>query len=189
MPKLTPEDIRKRFECAKEFNEIFDAFEQAIEQCIDDIELYRKLFWNNALTPDELRLFGEKLVKEFPHTTYDVYMWLASVFEATYSMFDNYTLTLEYYRKAAVTRPTELDPYLDAADCYEPDLNIPPILQLIAFLKSGTESVSFRKPLYQRLAHLYQLAGNDEMHMYYERKAGEESEPGEQIPPPPSPAT
>lgn len=184
MPNLTPDEIRRRFECAKEFNELFDAFEQAIAQRIDDIELYRRLFWNHSLTPDELCLFGEKLVKEFEHLRYDVYMWLASVFETTYSMFDNYALTLEYYRKAASVRPSEIDPYLDAADCYEPDLNIPPLSHLVAFLKEGTNLVVFPKPLYQRLAHLFEIAGNDEMQKYYDRKASEDA--GNEPTPPPA---
>jgi len=184
MAKLTVNEIRKRFESSKEFNEIFDAFEQALEQRLDDIELYRQLFWNHALTPDELCLFGEKLAKEFPQLAYDTYMWLASVFEVTYSMYDNYELALQYYKKAASIQPTETDPYLDAADCYEPDLNIPPISALIDFLKQGTENVSNPKILHQRLAHLYEIAGNDEMSKYHRRKAEEGSPPTEQEQPP-----
>src|ERR1041384_7759062 len=125
MQKLTVEEIRKRFELSKEFNEIFDAFEQAIAERLQDIELYRLLFWNHTLSPDELCLFGEKLAKEFPQLAYDTYMWLANVFEVTYSMVDNYELTITYFQKASTVKPRETDPYLDAADCYEPDLNIP----------------------------------------------------------------
>ena len=171
MSTLTVEEIRKRFEGSKEFNEIFDAFEQALEQRLDTIELYRQLFWNNTLTPDELCLFGEKLAKEFPHLAYDVYLWLASVFEVTYSMYDNYELAVQYYRKAASIRPTEPDPYLDAADCYEPDLNIPPVSVLIEFLKEGAQRVTVPKTLYLRLSHLYEISGNDEMSGYFRRKA------------------
>jgi tetratricopeptide (TPR) repeat protein len=173
MARLSAMEIRKRFETSKDFNELFDAFEQALEQRLDDIELYRQLFWNHSLTADELCLFGEKLAAEFPHLAYDVYMWLASVFEVIYSMFDNYERALEYYRKASSARPSELDPYLDAADCYEPDLNIPPITSLIDFLKNGTHRVAAPKPLYQRLSYLYEINGNDEMSNYYRRKADE----------------
>src|SRR6266850_234822 len=133
MQKLTVEEIRKRFELSKEFNEIFDAFEQAIGQRLQDIELYRQLFWNHTLTPDEICLFGEKLSKELPD--------------------------------------------LAAADCYEPDLNIPPIDALIDFLKQGVNGVSAPKSLYLKLAHLYELNGNDEMYTYF-RKKGEEAPPG-----------
>ena len=186
MPKLTVDEIRRRFELSKEFNELFDAFEQAIERRIEDIELYRLLFWNHTLTPDELCLFGEKLAHEFPGLAYDTFMWLASIFEVTYSMYDNYELALAYYEKAALTRPSEPDPYLDAADCYEPDLNIPPISKLIEFLKRGTAHVTVPKSLFQKLAHLYELSGNDEMSMYCRRKAGDGSNPPVQEEPPPA---
>jgi tetratricopeptide (TPR) repeat protein len=196
MQKLTVEEIRKRFEQSKEFNEIFDAFEQAIGQGLKDIELYRQLFWNHTLTPDELCLFGEKLAKEFPDLAYDVYMWLASVFEVTYSMYDNYELALQYFRKASAARPSEPDPYLDAADCHEPDLNIPPVTSLIDFLKQGTGAVTVPKPLYQKLARLYEQIGNDEMYFFYRKKAeGSGPQPGPQpgppagsLPEPPPPA-
>src|SRR2546426_6712044 len=96
-------------------------------------------------------------------------------------MYDNYELTVAYYKKAAGVRPVEPDPYLDAADCYDPDLNTPPISVLITFLKQGTASVRTPTSLYQRLARLYEICGNDEMSMYYLRKAGEGP-----IPPPPA---
>jgi hypothetical protein len=177
MAKLTPDQIRKRFEASKGFNELFDAFSQALEQHLSDIELYRPLFWNHALTPDELRLFGEKLAQEFPAIAYDIYLWLASVFEATYSTRDNYELALTYFRKAAASKPGEPAPYLEAANCYEPDLKIPSIGHLIDFLKQGAAAVAAPQEIYKRLTHLYELAGNDEMSMFYRRKSEEGSPP------------
>jgi hypothetical protein len=170
MPKLTAGEIRKRFETSTEFNELFEAFEHALEQHLDDIELYRQLFWNHTLTPPELCLFGEKLVKEMPALAFDVYLWLGNVFEATYSMVDNHELALAYFKKAAASRPDETAPYAEAANCYEPDINIPPLPLLIEFLKSGVGKVTDPKPLYERLAHFYDLAGNDEMSIYFRRK-------------------
>lgn len=173
MPSSSKEEIQRRFSTSKDFNEIFDAFEDAIIQRIDDIEIYRLLFWNHSLTPDERCLFGEKLVQEFPAVAYDVYMWLANVFEVTYSMYDNYELAIEYYKKAASVRPGEPDPYLDAADCYEPDLNIPPIDVLIEFLKDGVQYLANPKSVYHRLSYLYQMAGDSDLSEYYRTKADE----------------
>ena len=173
MPRFTREELRAKFSKSTDFNDVFDAFENALEQRLEDIELYRLLFWNHALTPDELCLFGEKLAQEFPGIAYDVFMWLASVFEVTYSSYDNYELCIEYYKKAAEARPSEPDPYLDACDCYEPDLNIPPIDVLIDFVKEGLNHVKNKKSLYSRLSHLYQVSGDKELSEYYRRK-GEE---------------
>ncbi len=177
MAKLSFDEIRSIFTSSKDFNQIFDAFEAAINNGNDDIELYRQLFWNKALTPDELCLFGEKLAKEFSHIAYDVYMWLANVFELTFFLYDNYELALTYYRKAAGVKPNEPDPYLDACDCYEPDLNIPPVDQLIEFCKSGTDQVQKPKALYMRLARLYSIVGDEELSNYYHTKANESGKP------------
>jgi tetratricopeptide (TPR) repeat protein len=171
MGKLSLDEIRSTFTSSKDFNKIFDAFEAAVNSRHDDIELYRQLFWNKALTPDELCLFGKKLAHEFPNIAYDVYMWLANVFELTFFQYDNYALAMQYYRKAAEVKPDEPDPYLDACDCYEPDLNIPPVDQLIAFCKIGTERVPQPKALYLRLARLYGIIGDEDQSLYYHSKA------------------
>ena len=173
MKKLTKEEIRERFESSRAFNVMFDAFEQALEQRIDDMEVYRFLFWNKFLSSDELCLFGQKLSKELPHLSYEVAMWLATVFAVTYSAYDNFELALVYYKKAATINPSEPSPYLDAADCYEPDLKIPPINALIDFLKHGSSRVNDPRPLYTRLVKFYELEDNDEMSLYYRRKLDE----------------
>ncbi len=180
MRSFTIEEIRRCFSASSDFDEIFDAFESALRQKVKDIELYRLLFWNHSLAPDEVRLFGEKLVKEFPELAYDVFSWLATIFEATYSASDNYELALHYYRRAAQARPAEPDPYLDACDCYDPDLNIPPLSSLIEFVKEGIEHVNYPSPLYKRLAHLYELAGLPEQAEECRRKVNElDNPPGE----------
>lgn len=159
MRAYTLEDIRHCFATSGDFNELFDAFEAALAQGVKDIEPYRQLFWNHALAPDEVRLFGEKLAAVFPELAYDVFLWLARMFEATHATSDNYELAFLYYRKAAAARPHEPDPYLDACDCYEPDLNIPPLPMIIEFVQRGIQHVASPSPLYKRLARLHDLAG------------------------------
>lgn len=174
---MTVDEIRRRFEFSTDFNDIFDAFEAALGQQIRDLDLYRLLFMNPALSPDELCLFGEKLAREAREIAFDIYLWLARIFEATHSMLDNYELTFAYYRKAASVRPDIIDSYLRAADCYEPDLNIPPIAKLIEFLKQGADHVPKPRELYERLVYFYEILGNDEMQEYYRHKA-DETRPG-----------
>jgi tetratricopeptide (TPR) repeat protein len=186
MVRFAIAEIRRRFAGSNDFNEIFDAFEDAVNQRLIDLELYRLLFWNHSLTPDELCLFGEKLAKEFPETAFEVYRWLASVFAVTYSAYDNYELALTYYKKAAYTRPADPVSYLDAADCYESDLNIPPIDGLIEFLKFGLERTSKPEPLLRRLSKLYSILGDSDLSEYYKLKA---DEAGASPPPPTEPTT
>ncbi len=183
MRAYSVDDIRRCFSTSSDFNEIFDAFQAALTQQLKDVEPYRLLFWNHSLTPDEVRLFGEKLAAEFPDLAYDVYLWLAGVFEVTYSSVDNFELALYYYQKAASVQPANLDPYLDACDCYDPDLNIPPLASLIDFLKKGVGRAADPVPLYKRLAYLYELAGDLDQSEQYRRMAEERTKgpdaPGE----------
>ena len=184
MARFSVGEIRRRFAGSNEFNEIFDAFEDAVNQRLNDLELYRLLFWNHSLTPDELCLFGEKLVKDFPEMSYEVYRWLASVFAVTYSAYDNYELAFSYYRKAALSRPSDPTPYLDASDCYEPDLNIPPIDGLIDFLKFGLDQVADAEPILRRLSRLYSILGDTDLSEYYRMKADEAAAPPPPLLPP-----
>jgi tetratricopeptide (TPR) repeat protein len=174
MPSHSQEEIRRCFSASTDFNEIFDVFQAALAQRINDLEVYRLLFWNHSLTPDEVRLFGEKLAGEFPGLAYDVFLWLAGIFEATYSSSDNHELAVMYFKKAAAARPEAEEPYLKICDCYDPDLNIPPLSGLIEFLLQGLRLVGTAAPLYLRLADLYDFAGDPQQGAYYRRKAAGE---------------
>ena len=171
MARYTPDDIRTIFATSSDFNEIFEAFEDAVSLGLVDVNLYRLLFWNNALSPDEVCLFGEKLAAEFKSMAYDVYMWLASVFEVTYSSYDNFELAMRYFRKATEASPGEVAPYIEASECYDPDLNIPPITQMLPFLKSGVQRVKDKRSLLERIAYLCEITGDEDQGRYYRRLA------------------
>ena len=171
MQAYSLEEIRQCFSSSTDFNEIFDVFQSALAQRVTDLEPYRLLFWNPSLTPDEVRLFGEKIAGEFPAMAYEVFSWLAGTFEATYSSSDNHELAVHYYRKAAAVNPAEAEPYLKVCDCYEPDLNIPPAAGIIEFVKSGLPHVADPAPLYRRLADLFMQIGDQEQSQFYRLKA------------------
>jgi len=185
MRTYSPEEIRQCFSSSTDFNEIFDVFQSALAQRVTEFEPYQLLFWNPSLTPDEVRLFGEKLAGEFPGVAYDVFLWLAGMFEATYSSSDNHELAIHYYRKAAGVNPAEPEPYIRASDCHEPDLNIPPAASLIEFLTSGLPHVADPTPLFKRLADLCAYIGDANLARYYRLKA--EKPPEGPANPPPKP--
>ncbi len=178
MRTYTLEEIRRTFTSSTDFNEIFDAFQAALAQNVQEMEMYRQLFWNHSLSVDEVRLFGEKLAAKLPDLGYEVFLWLAGVFEVTQGEMDNYDLAIIYYQKAAAARPAEPDPYLDACDCYDPDLNIPPLHALIEFVRKGLDHVKNPISLYKRLGHLYEMAGDTEQSELFRRLADEAGTPG-----------
>jgi hypothetical protein len=170
----SPDEIRLCFSSSTDFNEIFDVFQSAIAQKVDDLEIYRTLFWNPALIPDEVRLFGEKLAGEFPLLAYDVFLWLGGMFEATYSIDDNHELAVAYYKKAALASPTQGEPYVKLCDCYDRDLAIPPLAELIEFVLRGLPALTDPRLVYNSLADLYYYAGDPQQAEYYRAKAGDD---------------
>jgi tetratricopeptide (TPR) repeat protein len=184
MRSYSLDEIRKTFSSSTDFNEIFDVFQSALAQQINDVELYRLLFWNQSLTADEIRLFGEKIAAEFRDLSFDVFLWLASVFEVTTATDDNYELAVHYYQKAAAIKPDVPDPYLDACDCYDPDLNIPPLGILLEFIRRGLEHVADPVPLYKRMASLFEMVGDMDQSDHYRRKADEAESENPAEPPP-----
>jgi hypothetical protein len=177
MRTYTLEEIRQCFSTSTDFNELFDVFQAAVTQKVTDLEPYEILFWNPSLTPDEVRLFGEKLAGEFPELAFEVFFWLAGIFEATYSSSDNHELAVYYFRKAAAVRPSEPEPYLKASECYDADLCIPPLSGLIEFVEQGIPQVADPKPLYRRLSELYNYAGDTLRSELFRRRAeGEEDQ-------------
>jgi hypothetical protein len=177
MRNYLPDEIRQCFSSSTDFNEIFDAFQSAMAQKLDDLELYRVLFWNPSLIPDEVRLFGEKIAGVFPGMSFEVYLWLAGMFEATYSMSDNHELAVEYYRKAALANPRADEPFVRLCGIYDPDLAIPPLGELIEFVLRGLPTLENPSRVYQCLGDLYHYAGDPQQAEYYRRKAGEGSGP------------
>jgi hypothetical protein len=175
MRTYSVEEIRRCFTTCTDFNEIFDLFQSALAQKVKDLELYRLLFWNHALTADEIRLFGEKLALEFPDIAFDVFLWLAAVFKVTTSQHDNFELAFHYYRRAAQARPEESEPYTEACDCHDADLNIPPRGVLIDFLQEGLPRVADPIPLCRHLAALLELDGKPELAEKYRRRIDDAS--------------
>jgi hypothetical protein len=97
-------------------------------------------------------------------------------------MYDNFDLAITYYKKAAEKKPHEPAPYIDAANCFDRDLKIPAADILIDFLKKGVNHVNDPRPLYERLADLYETVDNDEMTKFYRRKLGEQPPPPTELP-------
>ncbi|MEK7819061.1 MAG: hypothetical protein AAB255_04630 [Bacteroidota bacterium] len=173
MLQLSKEEIKQRFANSTDFNEIFDAFQISINLKIDDVELYRQLFWNKSLSEDEIILFGEKLAIEFPQISFDIFIWMANVFETLFGKKDNLENAFTYYKKASIVEPTNEKPFIDVCNAYNQDLNIPPIENLIEFLKNGVELVNKKGIVYKNLSNLYQLKGDIYQATFYKARATE----------------
>jgi tetratricopeptide (TPR) repeat protein len=155
------------FKNSKNADELFDAFDSALKEGIDDLELYKLLFWNPALSIDMLSMFIKKLASTFPHLAYDVYMWGAKVIELSFDNVENYETILNFYKKASELKPLENEPYVKAADAYNFDLKVHSPAMVINFLKKGITKVKDPTTLYFKLSEFFGKLGNIELKNHY----------------------
>lgn len=158
------------FKNSKNSDELFDAFDKAIKEGIDDFELYKILFWNPVLTIDELSMFIKKLANTFPHIAYEAYIWGAKVVELSFDNVENFEMILNFYKKASEIKPTENEPYIKAADAYNFDLKIHPPASVINFLKKGITKVKDPATLYFKLSEFFGKLGNTELKNHYQHE-------------------
>jgi hypothetical protein len=156
----TKNKIENVFRFSNNSDEIFDAVDSAIRNKYCDIELYKILLGNPALSKDELIMFAEKLSREFTICCYDLYIWTAKIFGNNY--LDNYNLekSLHYLKKASDKEPAKHEPYIAALKLYNYDLDLPINKKIIEMLSGNFESVEHKPEIYIALADHYNRLGN-----------------------------
>ncbi|MGE5439432.1 MAG: hypothetical protein ACM3UR_06200, partial [Bacteroidota bacterium] len=99
-------DLEKIFREATSSGELFDSFQKAIKHKLKDAELYKILLSNISLSPDEIKMYTEKLCREYGDIRYDIYMWAANILESMHAG-EHLETAFEYYRKAIESNRTE----------------------------------------------------------------------------------
>ncbi len=169
LPKRYFEDIFKNSDSP---DELFDTFRIAVEQQLKDSNLYRALLWNRALSPDEIMMFAEKICKDNPELCYKIYSWVGNIFSSIFIYGELNEQALEYFMKAAKSKPSAHEPYVAIAKYYNPELNIPAFNSVIKSLLLGIETVNKKSKLCFIVSKLYKNKGFiDEARSY--QKMGE----------------
>ncbi len=171
MQDPSPADLKNEFRNQQGFNDLFEVFRKALERRIDDVDVYRELFWNNSLKSEELFFFAKRLGEVFPHIGFEIYMWLSGVFESRPAEVDSLELAFLCLKKASEFDPKSDEPYRNSCTLFNPDLRIPTLQSIIFFLKSGVDKVEDPVSIYERLSVFYKMDGNDEMFNYFKQKS------------------
>ncbi len=154
------QSIEEVFRISGSPDELFDAFRVAIENKIRDEELYKILLRNKALSVDEISMFAEKICKEFPDLSYNIYFCVGHLLESISSYGKHAEKALHYYKKSAEANPTEDAPYLAIAKMYNREFNLPRFEVIVKTLEDGMLSVKIKSSLCFALAELYKDAGD-----------------------------
>lgn len=154
--------IERIFRNSNNSDEIFDAFTEAVKEKIDDVNLYKILLGNHSLSKDEIIMYAEKLCKEFPHHKYEIYMWVASIFQNSLLDLNRLEIAFEYFVKASGTNPTEVKPIIEIIDLYTYDMDSQLNNKIMETVKRSEKKIKSRSEYYYKLAaHFKNLNDNE----------------------------
>ncbi|MEW5843853.1 MAG: hypothetical protein AB1775_11390 [Bacteroidota bacterium] len=141
-------------------DELFDTFQDALNEKFEDPEIFEILLGNPALSPDEIKMFTEKLIKEYPGSSFTLCMWTAKVFGSFSENYERREDALTYYIKASLQMPTEFEPYLRILNLYNYDLDLPTNDKIVGIVESGIPPVNFKNKIYYVLSEHYKKIGD-----------------------------
>ncbi len=147
--------------------ELFDAFDTALKAEIENIEIYKILLANPALTMDEIEMYVKILSEKFPSMKYELFIWTAFILETYTNVSEYLEKATEYYAKAAEIDLTNCEPYLKMLNNYDYDLDLPANEMIINFIETGINTVKCKSKLYYALAKHYGKLGDEEMKSKY----------------------
>jgi tetratricopeptide (TPR) repeat protein len=161
--------IETVFRCSNSSDELFDAFRVAIDNKINDEDLYKILLWNKALSVDEIGMYAEKLCKETTDLCFKIYYDVGKILEANSVYGSSLELALTYYKKASAANPSSFLPYTAVAAMYNKDLNLPRFEKVTDFLIQGLEQVDRKSKICFNLVNLYKKRGNREKERKFQK--------------------
>jgi len=168
---MEKESLENIFRNSNNSDELFDAFQSAIQHKIDDVELYKILLGNPILSDDELCMYVEKLYATIPNDAFDVFMWTAELFEVKPYSLDSIEKAFQYYVKAAVIDSENFLPYKNILNLYNYEMDTSLNRHIIKFVDEGISIVKKKSNLYKTLAKHHKKLGDSILEMRYEALA------------------
>lgn len=156
-------------------DEIFDAVNLAVQNKVDNIDLYKILLANPTLSKDELIMFTEKICREFVPYKFDLYVWIAKLFESNYNDYHYIENSLHYYQKAFLINPENELPLLSALNLYNYDLELPINKNILQLVNTGEPTIKNKSVLYNKLSEHFGKTGNYELKNKYAELAAKYS--------------
>ena len=172
MDSKLKQDLEEIFRTSNSPDELFDTFRVAIERKLHDEELYKILLRNKALSVDEISMFTEKICKEFPDLSYNIYFCVGQLLESISTYGKHNERALQYFEKAANIKPESEEPFLAIAKMYNNELNIPRFETVAKIIEDGISKVRMKSKLCFVLADLLVKRGEKEKSLNF-KKLGE----------------
>ena len=142
---------------------LFDAFQEAIKLKVKDPEIFKILLGNPALSTDEIKMFVEKLIKEFPSNAYELFIWAAKIFEHKDDYHNSLEDTVHYYKRAHGYKPDSFVPLLNLLSLYNYELDLPANKVILELVETRISAVQIKSKVYYALAGHYKKIGDKQL--------------------------
>ncbi len=161
------EKIENIFRSSSSPEELFDVFNVAINSKIKNADTFKILLANPILSPDEVKMYTEKLIKEMPPIAFEINMWTARVFENFTEDYDRLEDSFEYYHRALFHKPTSYEPLLKLLNLYNYDINLPTNSRIVNVVQDAAAMTDQKSKVYYALANHFRKKGNNRMEVKY----------------------
>ncbi len=146
---------------------LFDAFQEAIKLKIEDPEIFKILLGNPALSTDEVKMFVEKLIKEYPGQANELSIWAAKIFEHKDDYHNFFEDAIHYYKRAQDYKPDSTEPLLSLLSLYNYELNFTANKVILEFVETRILHVRIKSKIYYALADHYKKTGDKNLELKY----------------------
>ena len=165
--------IEDTFRNSRSPDELFDAFQNAIKINLSDIDTFKILIANPTLTPNEIKMFTEKLLKETPGNALDLLLWTGKVFENHPDNYNHLEETILIYQRALSYKPTSHEPLLKLLHLYNHEIDFPTNQKILDLIDESVAAVDKKSKVYYALAKHYKKCGDPKLEKKYLQLAEE----------------
>ncbi len=165
--------IEDTFRNSASSDELFDAFQNAIKMKLRDIGTFKILIANPTLTPNEIKMFTEKLLNEIPSNSFDLLLWTGKVFENHPHNYRHLEDTISIYQRAIAHKPSSHEPLLKLLNLYNHELDLPTNRKILSLINESIDFVNRKSKVYYALANHYKKCSDPNLEKNYLRLAEE----------------
>ncbi|MBU2507369.1 MAG: hypothetical protein KJ799_11700 [Bacteroidetes bacterium] len=155
--------LEKIFRDSSSSDELFDSLNLALTKKVDSLPLYKILLANQSLSKDELIMYTEKITDDFVEHQFDLYMWLAKIFETFYSDYNATESSLYYYQKAHLAKPDVCEPLTSALTLYNYEIDYPVNKKVLKLVNTALPSVKKKSVIFGEMAKHYKKTGKKDL--------------------------
>lgn len=156
-------DLEKIFRTSSSNNELFDAFQYAINNEIGTHELFKILLANPTLNTDEIKMYTETLANIFKDSASEVYSWTGIILESYANSPPEIEEAISYFLKSWNADKENHEPLINIINMYNFDYDTTYNNLIIEAAKKGAELVKYKSRVYFALAELHEKRGEIEL--------------------------